>query len=518
MFVIKMNGDKTLSKTVVSTNFKYENNAETILFLLPKQYGGTNLSDCSIQLYILNPNNLGQSYTLNLESELYKDILLQSYFPITADITSVIGNYEVWLNIVDASTSTVIKTGSTYIPVSDKKDISDYFSSSDLDTMDKIIIDTTALKDTAVTASETATQKASDASISAQSALDSKNLAEGYKNTAANTLSEVQTTAGVATEAKNTAVEAANTATSAAVIATDAKTAAALSEQNAKTSEDSANTSATNAHTSELNAATSESNALTYANNAAAVAVKTPYIDGGTKTWWVWSSAANTYVDTGINATGETGPQGPQGETGATGATGPQGETGPAGSDASVTANSVNLAFASASDEQKQTMRERINAEKSKGVYELIETITLTEDTASVVRTQEPDGTPYAFKAIGVVVQAEVGSVNSGIIVSGEYNSTRLQSGFINGAITDTIKRYGYAQIYPDWGVWAAIGSTAVNGFNWTVTQMTGYSPGQAFSVKESENPYCTQVTLQVNISGATIPTGTIIQIYGVRA
>lgn len=152
------------------------------------------------------------------------------------------------------------------------------------------------------------------------------------------------------------------------------------------------------------------------------------------------------------------------------------------------------------------------------GVYELIETITLTEDMTSVVRTQEPDGTPYAFRAIGVVVQAEVGSVNSGISVLGYYNSTRLQYGFINGAINDTIKKYGYVQIYPDWGAWTAIGSTAVNGFGWIVSQMTGYSPAQAFSVKESENPYCTQVTLQVNISGATIPTGTIIQIYGVRA
>lgn len=169
-------------------------------------------------------------------------------------------------------------------------------------------------------------------------------------------------------------------------------------------------------------------------------------------------------------------------------------------------------------DAQQAQARENINAEKSKGVYELIETITLTEDATSVVRTQEPDGTPYAFKAIGVVVQAEVGSGNCGINVLGNYGSTRLQSAFINGAISNSIKKYGYAQIYPDWGAWTAIGSTAVNGFTWTVTQMTGYSPGQAFSVKESENPYCTQMVMQVNIPGVTIPTGTVISVYGVRA
>lgn len=36
---------------------------------------------------------------------------------------------------------------------------------------------------------------------------------------------------------------------------------------------------------------------------------------------------------------------------------------------------------------------------KPEGVYELIETITLTEDS-SIVRTEEPDGAPYKFKAL----------------------------------------------------------------------------------------------------------------------
>ena len=172
MFAIKMNEDKTLSQTIVSTNYENENKAEKIWFLLPKQYGDVNLSDCSIQLYVLNPNNLGKTYTLNLESELYKDTFLQSYFTITTDITSVTGNYEIWLNIVNVSTSMVIKTASTYLPVLNKKVISNYFSSSDLSTMDKIIVETTAIKDTAVTASEMATQKASAANVSATTASD----------------------------------------------------------------------------------------------------------------------------------------------------------------------------------------------------------------------------------------------------------------------------------------------------------------------------------------------------------
>lgn len=169
-------------------------------------------------------------------------------------------------------------------------------------------------------------------------------------------------------------------------------------------------------------------------------------------------------------------------------------------------------------DEQKAIARQNIDAAKKSGSYELIETITLTENVASIVRTQEPDGTLYNFKAIGVVVSAEIGSVNSGINVMAKYNATILNSAFINGAISTSIKKYGYAQIYPEFGVWTGIGSTAVNGFSWTVTQMTGYSPMHAFAVKESENPYCTQMMMQANMPGATIPAETVISIYGVRA
>lgn len=176
------------------------------------------------------------------------------------------------------------------------------------------------------------------------------------------------------------------------------------------------------------------------------------------------------------------------------------------------------LTQTSLTDVQKATARTNINAAPVAGSYELIETITLTENVASIVRTQEPDGTPYKFKAIGVVVSAEIGSVNSGMNVLANYNATRLNAAFINGAISTSVKKYGYTQIYSEFGVWTAIGSTSVNGFGWTVTQMTGYSPMQAFAVKESENPYCTQMVMQTNTLDATIPAGTVISIYGVRA
>lgn len=55
-----------------------------------------------------------------------------------------------------------------------------------------------------------------------------------------------------------------------------------------------------------------------------------PYI-GANDHWYVYDSATEQFVDTGVSAEGQTGPQGPQGPTGETGATGPQGPTGATG-------------------------------------------------------------------------------------------------------------------------------------------------------------------------------------------
>lgn len=76
------------------------------------------------------------------------------------------------------------------------------------------------------------------------------------------------------------------------------------------------------------------SNAATRAEDAAEAAEtwssNAPYI-GANDHWYVYDSATEQFVDTGVSAEGQTGPQGPQGPTGETGATGPQGPTGATG-------------------------------------------------------------------------------------------------------------------------------------------------------------------------------------------
>lgn len=76
------------------------------------------------------------------------------------------------------------------------------------------------------------------------------------------------------------------------------------------------------------------SDAATRAEDAAEAAEtwssNAPYI-GANDHWYVYDSATEQFVDTGVSAEGQTGPQGPQGPQGPTGATGPQGPTGATG-------------------------------------------------------------------------------------------------------------------------------------------------------------------------------------------
>lgn len=77
-------------------------------------------------------------------------------------------------------------------------------------------------------------------------------------------------------------------------------------------------------------------------------------------------------------------------------------------------------------DAQKALVRENIGAAKA-GKYELIETIKLTEDTASIERTQEPDGTPYAFHAVYIKAKLAVGSASGSL--RADFNGDQIISG-----------------------------------------------------------------------------------------
>ena len=158
------------------------------------------------------------------------------------------------------------------------------------------------------------------------------------------------------------------------------------------------------------------------------------------------------------------------------------------------------------------------DAPAKENAYELMETITVSEAVSSIVRTQAADGTPYALRSVGIIVSAKTGAINSGITLYAKKDTVALNSGFISNVIQTAGERYGYAEVGIVNGTWSANGCVATSGYTWTANQVTGQSSGNAFKHTEKDYPYANQIEIRANTAEATIPAGTVIEIYGVKA
>ena len=123
--------------------------------------------------------------------------------------------------------------------------------------------------------------------------------------------------------------------------------------------------------------------------------------------------------DTGpAGAKGDTGPQGPKGDTGPAGPQGPQGETGPQGSQGARGAAGIVVSTTEPTDESHPVW---VNPEGENtplpgdSRFELIETITIAEDTNIIERTAEPDGTAYNFHSMALRVTFPTSKAESSV-------------------------------------------------------------------------------------------------------
>ena len=123
--------------------------------------------------------------------------------------------------------------------------------------------------------------------------------------------------------------------------------------------------------------------------------------------------------DTGpAGAKGDTGAQGPQGDTGPAGPQGPQGEKGPQGSQGARGAAGIVVSTTEPTDESHPVW---VNPEGENtplpgdSRFELIETITIAEDTNIIERTAEPDGTAYNFHSMALRVTFPTSKAESSV-------------------------------------------------------------------------------------------------------
>lgn len=148
---------------------------------------------------------------------------------------------------------------------------------------------------------------------------------------------------------------------------------------------------------------------------------------------------------------------------------------------------------------------------KPEGEYELIETITLTANSA-ITRTQEPDGTPYKLKKVMVKTQfSTTGAYSAG----GAYayfkckntNIGYMWYGDLN--INTAATRYHVDNAKIENGKWL------IEWQDWTaVATMQFKSAFKDINTYDAKT-YDAIDTIQIN---QILPAGTIIEIWGVRA
>lgn len=147
MYVIKMENDKSLVTTIKSTIYRGELNANRILFLLPNEWEEHLLADYGVRMDYITPDGIGNSEMLAPEQDSYKGYL-QYYVPIDCPMTDQDGVVELWLSILDADGTLVIKTGSNYLMVVERKVITDYYPAEKRELLATLATDVETLKKT----------------------------------------------------------------------------------------------------------------------------------------------------------------------------------------------------------------------------------------------------------------------------------------------------------------------------------------------------------------------------------
>lgn len=205
---------------------------------------------------------------------------------------------------------------------------------------------------------------------------------------------------------------------------------------------------------------------------------------------------------------GETGPQGAQGIQGEVGPQGPQGPQGPPGADAPQEA--VLYTPQELTSEQMAVARVNIGAGEAEGVLEHIETFTLEEES-TVVRTQEPDGTPYGFSAVLILIKVTESAVARAGELRFYVGSIRVARGYITSRTSiGTYYMAAYPQIRN--GYW----ESKWGSFN-TNSSVVGMNEGDTYLMgrKFAADKYPALTSIKTSV---TLPAGTEIEIWGVRA
>ena len=136
--------------------------------------------------------------------------------------------------------------------------------------------------------------------------------------------------------------------------------------------------------------------------------------------------------------------------------------------------------------------------------YEKIESIETTEEVNEIKRTLEPDGTAYAFKRITANIYCPKADAAASMYV---WNGSGVQIGYVSSAV-NTGERYSRVTVDVSRGYLESQCTTPTGKNSYQSVTVTAASVFRALSVLDGIR----------FTAGTKFPTGTKIDIYGVRA
>lgn len=184
---------------------------------------------------------------------------------------------------------------------------------------------------------------------------------------------------------------------------------------------------------------------------------------------------------------------------------------------------------------EQAAARERIHAE-GYGEFTLIESITLTENILTFERTTEPDGTPYNFSAMKVIIRTHPSDTPARGVIdwsAGKKNNnnnpedqgyTKIGGGIsvITGLkASDSIPQWyavtNICSILPQYGIYSVVSASGQQG---GVMDIKWPSNGnyQTSSASNKINRFDMHIYPTVSGIGNEFVSGTEIKIYGVRS
>lgn len=153
---------------------------------------------------------------------------------------------------------------------------------------------------------------------------------------------------------------------------------------------------------------------------------------------------------------------------------------------------------------EQKAARERMGVDKA---YELIEEITLTENVTQIIRTDEPDGTAYAFERVAIKINRTNTGEGGVYVYSG---STVLGWSYLSKS-----GQYFACETFSLHGYWQNYRYSASSGHN-DYDSIAPSGDSRFLKIKKVAGQYVSKI--QITLSNAELGIGTKISIYGVRA